>query len=983
LGKGALADQSRSAAELKETATEIREKLSESAISEDGTLSESYHSTKLGKKYLALKTKDAQPHERSALEETVYNHLYTFFSRYYDNGDFLSKRRYSRREKYAIPYNGEEVYLHWANSDQYYVKTGEYFTTYGYKSPYGIQVQFKLVAVDIEKDNIKGDKRFFVPVTKDVKYDSKRSEITIPFQYRPLTDQEDIKYGQRKQQDIINESLENIPAQLTKFSSALPALVSTHHIASDGREISFLEHHLTRYTQRNTSDFFVHKDLRGFLSRELDFYLKNEVLSLDELEAAGESRAESWFQIMHVIKGIGGHIIEFLAQIEDFQKKLFEKKKFILDTQYCILMANIPTEFYAEIVNCEPQWQEWKELFHIDEDEQTLFTSVAKGKKERRTVFLESHPTLVLDTKHFDQVFKDRLLASFDDLDEMTDGLLINGDNFQMLNLLLEKYHKKIKCTYIDPPYNTNASEIIYKNDFKHSSWITFMHNRLALSKEFLSNDALLCVTIDDTEFHRLREIVSQLFSEDNIAGIVTIKNNPSGRSTVKGFSIAHEYAIFSFSSEYGAVGILPRTEDQLAQYDEKDEESQFQWRNFLRSGGANDFRTARPKLHYPLIVNKGNLRIPKIKWDASNKRWDLLEHLKDDDNVIMPISNGTEYTWRLGIDTLLTRLGDLRCRVSKDGKTIIEIKFRLDDGVLPKTVWDDKYVNSTAYGTTVLRNILGTSQAFSFPKSIYAVERCIQTCGAEDKDWVLDYFAGSGTTAHAVINLNRNDEGKRKFILAEMADYFDSVLLPRIKKVIFTPDWKDGKPVRKVTDEEAERSPRIIKYLTLESYEDSLNNITFAETPKTLYDFDDYLLKYMLAWETKESETLLNVDKLASPFSYKLTVTDGQESLQKPVDLPETFIYLLGLNIKTRRVHNDDERRYLIYHGNIDHREIAVIWRDTSGWEKKDYERDKAFIGKHKLNVGADEVFINGDSFIPDARSLDVVFKRRMFGGL
>jgi adenine-specific DNA-methyltransferase len=248
----------------------------------------------------------------------------------------------------------------------------------------------------------------------------------------------------------------------------------------------------------------------------------------------------------------------------------------------------------------------------------------------------------------------------------------------------------------------------------------------------------------------------------------------------------------------------------------------------------------------------------------------------------------------------------------------------------------------------------------------------------------VLDYFAGSGTTGHAVIKLNQEEGGQRHFILAEMGEYFDTVLLPRIKKVTFSPEWKAGKPVRQATREEAERSPRIVKYICLESYEDALNNISFT-LPKgqKVLEFDDYLLKYMLQWETKESETLLNVEKLASPFSYGLTITDGQQTTRKTVDIPETFAYLLGLHVKTRRAHADRDRRYLVYRGCIDHREVAVIWRDTRGWDKKDYERDKKFVADQKLAQGADEVFVNGDSFIPGARALEPVFKSRMFGGV
>ena len=213
------------------------------------------------------------------------------------------------------------------------------------------------------------------------------------------------------------------------------------------------------------------------------------------------------------------------------------------------------------------------------------------------------------------------------------------------------------------------------------------------------------------------------------------------------------------------------------------------------------------------------------------------------------------------------------------------------------------------------------------------------------------------------------------------MGNYFDTVLLPRIKKVTFTPEWKDGKPRRMATAEEAERSPRIVKYIRLESYEDALNNISFEnETGQQALQFDDYLLEYMLQWETRKSETLLNVEKLASPFRHTLHIHEEGQTREKIVDVPETFNYLLGLHVKSRRVCHDKDRQYLVYRGEIDHRQVVVIWRETEGWARDDLERDKKFVAEQKLTEGADEIFVNGDSFIPQARALEPVFKGRMF---
>ena len=483
LNIGALADQNQAAKELEEVAQQIKSTLATDAIDADGNLVK-FQASEIGKKYEDLKKKVGGGGGRDALETVIFNHLYAFFSRYYQDGDFISKRRYSRNQRYAIPYNGEEVHLHWANSDQYYVKTAEHFHDYSFAAR-GVAVHFKLQAADVEKDNVKGDKRFFLPCA--VTYDEKASRLKIPFEYRPLTAQEEITYGKKNQQEkIITQALKEIPEQLKKTQDPLAALTAEKSQNSDSEPITLLEHHLRQYTRRNTSDFFIHKDLKGFLARELDFYLKNEVLSLDEMEAAGEDRAEGWFQMMRTVRSVGGRIIDFLDQIENFQKMLWEKRKFVTDTQYCITVGNIGESFYPDIAGCEPQWAEWTELFGIDEDQTDLFNS-GKNKTGKRVEFLKTHPTLVLDTRHFDQRFVDRLLGSFGDLDALTDGLLIHSENWQALNLLIEKHGGQVRCVHIDPPYNTQTSGFLYKNDYQHSSWLAMMKNHIATALELLT----------------------------------------------------------------------------------------------------------------------------------------------------------------------------------------------------------------------------------------------------------------------------------------------------------------------------------------------------------------------------------------------------------------------------------------------------------------------------------------------------------------
>jgi adenine-specific DNA-methyltransferase len=210
---------------------------------------------------------------------------------------------------------------------------------------------------------------------------------------------------------------------------------------------------------------------------------------------------------------------------------------------------------------------------------------------------------------------------------------------------------------------------------------------------------------------------------------------------------------------------------------------------------------------------------------------------------------------------------------------------------------------------TKRLREILG-SDDFGFPKDETILTELVQMLGAI---LVLDYFAGFGTTGHAVINLNREDGGQRLFILVEQGDYFDTVLLPRLKKVTFTPEWKDGKPKRLATPEEAERSPRIMKVVRLESYEDTLNNLELRRTSQQqgLLDHasaqgadklkEQYMLRYLLDVETRGSQSLLNVAAFTDPTAYKLKVKrpGSDESREVNVDLLETFNWLIGLTVQ------------------------------------------------------------------------------------
>ena len=430
----------------------------------------------------------------------------------------------------------------------------------------------------------------------------------------------------------------------------------------------------------------------------------------------------------------------------------------------------------------------------------------------------------------------------------------------------------------------------------------------------------------------------------------------------------------------------LDITEKRLARYPQQDEKGRFAWANFIRSG-SNDKREDRPRLYYPIFVSKDDMiRIPSMNWDEESNSYKLLEQPCDNEKVVYPIikqnSKNIEKNWQRGHDRVTQEIEEYRIRRVSNGVISIDFKTRMDEDSLPTTWWDAKEYASANYGAAELKALFG-EKSFDFAKARSLVSDCIVASGGRlPRSLILDFFAGSGTSGHAVINLNREDGGRRKFILVEMAQYFDTVLLPRIKKVSFSPEWKDGKPKRMATTEEAERSPRIVKVIRLESYEDALNNIAFDDASgQQAMQFEDYLLQYMLQWETRKSETLLNVEKLAKPFSYQLHIHRDGETRAQAVDLPETFACLLGLYVQKRQAFNDNDRRYLVYRGATRAgRKVAVIWRETEGWKERDYKRDKEFVAAQKLTEGMDEVYVNGDSYIPGARALEPLYKERMF---
>ncbi len=930
-----------------------------------------------------LKAQTAAGTDISAMENEVFSHLAKFFSRYYEGGDFISKRRY-KDDAYAIPYSGEEVKLYWANADQYYIKTSEYFKNYSFVLPTSRRkVHFVLRDADTEQNNNKAannmERRFQLCEEDCIAEEDGELNIFFTYELMPKT---------TKQDALIKDAEAKIVSSFAEGKYAdFAGLVNEKVPTEKNKERTLLMKHLQDYTAKNNFDYFIHKDLGGFLRRELDFYIKNEVMFLDDLDAI--HIMEHLAQVK-AIKQVGEKIITFLAQLEDFQKKLWLKKKFVVGCDYCITLDRIPRTLYPEIIANDEQRKEWVRLFAIDEIKGDMMT---EGYSEPLTEkFLEDNPFLVLDTKFFSSEFKHKLVGSMEKVDEECNGLLINSENFQALELLQEKYRKGINCFYFDPPYNAPSSLICYKNNYKDSSWISMMDSRLELSKELRGNRASYSIAIDKWEHNNLYDLCKQKFADSDVVD-VAVEHNKKG-TMGDHFSYSNEYAIFVVSNNIKYLNEKIR--------DRKD----WEYSN-LRNWGGESLRGDAANCFYPIYIEENeiigfgkvceNTYHPKANefvtglvkvYVSAKEKPQIINADEREIMAIYPIDNdGVERKWRYAFQTIEQLLPYLQINLPTNSSNSYQI-FMPKRSDKYKTMWYDSKYNAGDNGTTVLTN-MGLGNAFTYPKSVYLVKDCISAISNEG-DVVMDIFAGSGTTGHSILMLNREAKAYqklRKCILVEMGLYFNTATKPRIEKVIYSEDWKDGKPVSR------KGISQCFKYIRLEQYEDTLNNL---QPKNQRLDFDNqngkgdfeetYFLRYMLDTETKGD--LFNLEWFKNPFAMSIKTTKDNELVDTHVDMVETFNYLIGLNVETLRYPKDG---YCVVEGttHIGNERTLVIWRNcnkVSNEDLNEFFRKQAYC---TTDSEFDKIYVNGDNTLPNIKTdeehwkvvlIEEEFKKRMF---
>jgi adenine-specific DNA-methyltransferase len=900
-------------------------------------------------------------------ETEVYSHLLRFFSRYYDKGDFISRRRY-KGDTYAIPYDGEEVLLHWANKDQYYTKSSESFTHYRFTLSDGRKVHFRLITADTAKNNNKDtngqERRFALAEPSDDHpqiITEADGELIVRFEYKVFD-------KGTKQGDLVAEAVKAILDDETVTKAWTELIKSMPTEKNPDRTL--LEKHLNDYTRKNTADYFIHKDLAGFLSRELDFYIKNEVMNLDDVQNVATFGAiEKQLRMIQTLRAIALDLTRFLAQIEDFQKKLWLKKKFVVETNYCITLDRVPEQLYPEIASNDAQREEWIRLFAINEIKGQNLGQVAYSEP-LTTEFLKANPFLAIDTALFDDDFRHRLLGMLEHLDEQIEGVLIQSENSQALNLLQNKYREQLRCIYIDPPYNTSENAFLYKNQYKHSSWLAMVGAGLSFAPVLNSSDGVIIGAIDDTEYSNFKTLLTRAYGEDNYVGTVAVEVNPAGQNIRPNAPArSHDYFhVFAKNIDLMQMILRELTSEELSQYTETDEIGSFYWDNLRRRGG-NSRPVDRPKQWFPLYITEKDVRVPEMKWNQEENKWEALEAKRPDEMEVWPIDpKGERRIWRMNPDGAKGAIKAAEISIiKKAGRLEVSKKSRVPEGKKPKTLWCDSRYSATTHGTKLLIGMFGTGVQFSYPKSLYLTQDAIGYW-ADRSATVLDFFSGSGTTGHAVMNLNRLDKGSRKYILIEIGEYFKNVTIPRMLKAAYSQNWTNGKPKDRDTG-----ISHCLKYIRLESYEDTMNNLLLqrtgqqgdllAQRPDLA---QDYLLGYMLDIESRAS--LLNTDSFKKPFDYWMHIATDSAGATEPrkVDLVETFNYLVGLRVD--KIDARLDRGYLLVEGKLPGNErTLVIWRDCEHVGHDDLKGICDRLNINPLDTEYGVIYINGDHNIPN----------------
>ncbi len=619
---------------------------------------------------------------------------------------------------------------------------------------------------------------------------------------------------------------DEVQAHLVKFFGRYPLDAGAPSLDGDAPPLAGAAFHVHPAVGNGVGarDVLIYDDLGAFLRQELDRYVKDEVVRLDDLASVSANEAARVLSGALAVRQAAEPVIASLADREEARKRAWLAKPRVAETHWCVTLDRMPAALYPAVATNEAQRREWVRLFHIDEnirvpaDAGPLFDGVGVVYTEPLTVeFLTAHPSLVVDTAFFDADFEARLVASLGGPNASVDGILIKGENFQALNYLADEYRGRVTCAYIDPPYNTGGGDFTYRDDYRRSVWTAMMRDRLALARDLLSPDGSLVCHIDEHEFATLQKLLGEVFGPGrNIGPLVWDKRNPKGDR--RGIATQHEYIAWAVKDEKvleahnlqrtkeHAAAILAKAAEFVRTSGGVTPEARQAFRRWVRSQPFSGGQTA----YCELDADGRVYRAVSMAWP--NKKRPPDEYFEP---LVHPVTGKPcpvpARGWRNPPGTMRQLLAAGLILFGPDETTQPTRKYHLADNLT------ENVPSLLYFGGSDDALFAQMGLAFENPKPLKVATYLIGIAGRGPDALVLDFFAGSGTTGHAVIELNRADGGRRKYVLVEGGEHFDRVLKPRLLKAIHSREWRDGRPAS------GEGVSHVLKCSRLESYDDAL----------------------------------------------------------------------------------------------------------------------------------------------------------------
>ncbi|UOR77625.1 site-specific DNA-methyltransferase [Helicobacter pylori] len=737
-------------------------------------------------KFIGLKCQN-----NNDLKEELFDKLYSFFKRYlsanggiYFNDTPLYDSLYTKSdyEKCSLK---KDTALFYKTKDLYYVKSETNYKDFCFELE-NMVFNFDTSSLESKKNNEKVDLVFNLKDT-DTKTNTLNFSVTS---------------SSKGNQTKISEILKECSNQGVKLDEEV------------------LKKAFVKFKKQGSMDYFIHKNALGFLKEQLDLYLFEYLFK--EMTEFDDKRLNG----INTIKEVALQVISLVSEFENELCKIWNKPRFVLNSHFIVSLDQLKAKNYdlnkiTNHKNYPKQVKEWQDL------------------NLKTTDNLLENEFLPLDTIYFKDLEEEiKNLFSEDEIN----GTLIKSENYQALNSLKNRYKETIDCIYIDPPYNTQNNEFIYADNFKRSSWLSMMDNRLELAHKLLNNKGVMFVSIDDNEQAYLKALMDEVFNGggggDNFVNCLAVKRGTKSLNSqfnqIKSLNVAFEY-ILVYKKSDNFYYVNPYVKDA----NEKQKEG-------IWAGLYSNMD--RPTMRYE--IDGVNIAKGQWKW-SKEKGLKALQNYKDFLNSNFDnLKKYYEHHKSLGNELDFVR---------KNNHNTIEYWVKPRE----KLIVDTNFMDLHTSGTSEIKELFEGQALFDTPKPEALISRIIEI-STQENDLVLDFFAGSGTTCTVAHKL------KRKYIGIEMGEYFDSVILPRLKKVIG--GFKSG-----VAKEF--KGGGVMKVYALESYEEILRKIKYEDNDKPLA-YDE---QYSDLVECNNESYTLNLNALE----------------KMGVDIKETLENLWGLKVE------------------------------------------------------------------------------------